>query len=572
MKEKKSIKITVTTFIWVLVIAIVIAIISTCIIMTNFITSKPENLGNEDVTNTILEESNLISNEAEEKTAEQENIVENYDDSEFELTFLKLENKKENMIYSPLSIKYAVKMLEEGANGISKEQISKLLGKTSLTKYISNENLSFANSFFVKDVYKSQVKESFINTLRNKYNAEIKFDNFENADSINNWIKEKTFEIIPEITTDEEVQELDFALINALAIDMEWEYKFLNKYQDNKYGNTDFLHEQLKREPLTDEEVYNRSIDIYADENVRKTKFKNNDNELDVSGMTIYATINNYDIVKELGEENIKNIVSEEYRKFAKEEEYDTEHAFGDFPLSEDVSDEGIKKALDEFLPGYIKELKENYHKLGATTDFYVYTDEETKVFAKDLKEYDGVTLQYIGIMPTEGNLDNFIKNIDMTKVNKYISNLKDVDEYKDFKDGVVTRIFGYIPKFKFEYDLELMKDLELCGVEDVFDAEKADLSNMVKENAFISTVLHKANIEFTQDGIKAAAVSMLGGEGAGMPFDYFFDVPVEEIDMTFDKPYMFLIRDKETNEIWFAGSVYEPLLWENEPENMYAY
>ena len=94
MKEKKSIKITVTTFIWVLVIAIVIAIVSTCIIMTNFITSKSENLGNKDVTNTVLEESNLISNETEEKTAEQENIVENYDDSEFELTFLKLENKK----------------------------------------------------------------------------------------------------------------------------------------------------------------------------------------------------------------------------------------------------------------------------------------------------------------------------------------------------------------------------------------------------------------------------------------------------------------------------------------------
>ena len=34
----------------------------------------------------------------------------------------------------------------------------------------------------------------------------------------------------------------------------------------------------------------------------------------------------------------------------------------------------------------------------------------------------------------------------------------------------------------------------------------------------------------------------------------------------------MFLIRDVETNEIWFAGSVYEPLSWDEEPERIYAY
>ena len=36
----------------------------------------------------------------------------------------------------------------------------------------------------------------------------------------------------------------------------------------------------------------------------------------------------------------------------------------------------------------------------------------------------------------------------------------------------------------------------------------------------------------------------------------------IEKIDLTFDKPYMFLIRDKETNEMWFVGTVYEPLLY----------
>ena len=566
MGEKKSIRITVATFIWILVGTIILAILSTSLTMYQALKKEVFN----DEANANIVENSVQKEIIQEEQKEEIPVVE--DVSEFELLFLKLENQKENKIYSPLSIKYALKMLEDGTNGESKEQISKLLGKTSLTKYVSNKNLSFANSFFIRDTYKSQVRESYINNLRNKYNAEVKFDSFESADSINNWINEKTFEIIPELTDDETVKTLDFALINALAIDMEWEYKFLNKYADNKYGNAYFLHEQIKRIPVEEHGFHDKSLDIYADENVCSNTFKNENEELEISGMRINATINNYDIIKDIGEENIKNIVSEEYRKFAKEEEYDRNHAYGDFPLSEDVSDEGIKKALDEFLPGYISDLKENYHKIGATTDFYVYTDEEVKVFAKDLKEYDGVTLQYIGIMPTKENLDAFIEKVDMKKINGYISNLKDVDEYADFNDGVVTKIYGYIPKFKFEYDLDLMKDLKSCGITDVFDMSKSDLSKMVEGKAVISTVLHKANIEFTQDGIKAAAASMLGGEGAGMPFDYFFDVPIEEIDITFDNPYMFLIRDVETNEIWFAGSVYEPLSWDEEPERIYAY
>ena len=112
------------------------------------------------------------------------------------------------------------------------------------------------------------------------------------------------------------------------------------------------------------------------------------------------------------------------------------------------------------------------------------------------------------------------------------------------------------------------MEKLKENGITDIFDIEKADLSNLTTSNAAISSALHKANIEFTQDGIKAAAATFIGGYGAGEPFNYEFDVPVEEIDITFNKPYMFLIRDKETGDVWFAGTVYEPLLWENEDEH----
>lgn len=54
-----------------------------------------------------------------------------------------------------------------------------------------------------------------------------------------------------------------------------------------------------------------------------------------------------------------------------------------------------------------------------------------------------------------------------------------------------------------------------------------------------------------------------MGGKGAGDPeFDYIYDVPIEEIDLTFDKPYLFIIRDKDTGDVWVTGTVYEPLPW----------
>ena len=114
---------------------------------------------------------------------------------------------------------------------------------------------------------------------------------------------------------------------------------------------------------------------------------------------------------------------------------------------------------------------------------------------------------------------------------------------------------------FNFDYELQLKDDLQKLGIKDVFDSSKADLSKLsTDKSTYISYASHKANIEFSNDGIKASAVTGVGGRGGGdCGFYYFFDVPVERIDLSFDKHYLFLIIDKSTNEVWFTGTVYEP-------------
>ena len=75
-----------------------------------------------------------------------------------------------------------------------------------------------------------------------------------------------------------------------------------------------------------------------------------------------------------------------------------------------------------------------------------------------------------------------------------------------------------------------------------------------------ISDAAHKATIEFSNDGIKAAAATQLSGAGGihGPSFEHLFKVPVKNIDISFNKPYMYIIRDKATGEVWFTGTVYE--------------
>ncbi len=475
----------------------------------------------------------------------------------FDLAFLKLENEEKNKVYSPLSIKYALEMLSEGANGETKKQIDTVIGDYKSKKYTNNEHMSFANVMFIKNTFKSNIKETYTNNLKEKYNAEVIYDSFENPNNINSWVSNKTFNLINNLL--DSVDDNNFFLINALAIDMNWNNQvhctFDHKIpciNDGIYSIS-YAHEKLEKDadrpysvvdyPYYDEE--NFYIDHYDYTNGVSTKVYNKFNGKEgIKGADILADFNKYNIVKDLGEDKIKDILRPEYEAWLKTEDGKT-----DLPV-----EEGLNR--------FINELKGNYGNSANSTDFLVHEDDNVKVFAKDLQEYDGTTLQYVGIMPKKDKLTEFVKNTNEEELNKIIKELKEV-KIDSFEEGYVTRIRGFIPFFKFEYELKLLEDLKKLGIVDVFDSKKADLSNMCKEgNNYIDPAIHKATIEFSNDGIKASAVTAAGGAGSttGPYFEHLFEVPVKEIDLTFDKPFMYIIRDKSSGEVWFTGTVYEPI------------
>ncbi len=452
----------------------------------------------------------------------------------FDLYFLQLEREKAgNKVYSPLSIKYALEMLAEGTRGESRHQLDAVIGEYKVRKYPNNEHMSFANAMFIRNSFKENVLPDYVDQINKKYGAEIVYDEFANPNAMNDWISTKTFRLINNLIDQDTVDQHDFFLINALAIDMNWvnliQCAPTNTKLPCKHYSVSYNHENY----------YAGVSEIPSENDYPAMTFNGKDN---IKSVQVGASFNNYDIVKELGEENIRKTVGEKYNEFL------ATGGCGDDPDTE------------TFLNQYIEEIGENYHREDASSDFYLYVDDDVKMFAKNLREYDGTTLQYVGIMPKQQELKDFVKDINAEKLTNYISKLKTL-KASNFKDGVVTKIFGNIPLFNYDYTLDLENDLKELGIKDIFDINQADLTGMLtKDTKRFITAAHKANIEFSNEGIKAAAVTMLGGAGAaGCWFDYKYDVPVEEIDLTFDKPYMYLIRNLKTGEVWFVGSVYEP-------------
>ena len=453
---------------------------------------------------------------------------------EFDLSFLKIEKNNKNIIYSPLSIKYALSMLSEGASGASKDQIDALIGEYKSNKYPNSSNMSLANAMFIKDTFKKNVMQSYIDDLKSKYNAEVIYDSFKTPDVINSWVNQKTLGLIPHLVDD--ISDRDFSLVNALAIDMEWNQLIqatVANYKDSYHVSYD--HQE-----------YSAGISPLGGDDYGIVKFNNGSKN--AKAVEIGASINNYDIVNTLGESNIRETITREYTKWLNEDSCDNDEA---------------KMDVTTYVNKYIKELNSNYKRVDTSTDFKFYDDENVKVFAKELKEYNSANLEYIGIMPKVKPLNKYIEETTAKDLSDLINKIKKV-ELDSFKKGSVYKITGGIPLFKYDYELNLMSDLKKLGVKDVFIQNKANLSKMVQDTkAVIDTASHKANIEFSNEGIKAAAVTDFGGRGAGIPceFEYLYDVPVVEINLTFDNPYLYIIRDKKSGEVWFVGAVYEPTM-----------
>ena len=80
----------------------------------------------------------------------------------------------------------------------------------------------------------------------------------------------------------------------------------------------------------------------------------------------------------------------------------------------------------------------------------------------------------------------------------------------------------------------------------------KADLSGIeTVEQLFVSAATHQANITVDEHGTEAAAATALVAEATSGP--------ARSATLTVDRPFIYVIRDQNTNEILFMGRVMDP-------------
>ena len=347
-----------------------------------------------------------------------------------------------NYLISPYNIEIALNMLRDGALGNTKMEIDNVIGNRTIKNINIPGSVNVANGAFIKNEYKNSIKSNYINTLKNKYQSEILYDEFIKPDVINNWVKEKTNEMIPKIL-EEMNPNFVMGLASALAIDVKWQNEF----------------------------------------------------ECDRTSSGKFTKVDN-------------SIIN--------------------------------------------AQMMHNTYKVNAK---YLKSDDAGGVILPFKSDSENNQLEFVGILPNS-NVNSYVNNLTREKLNSLLNSEKESSNK--------FYIHVSLPRFIYDYSVNDFKDvLQKMGINDAFNPTNANFYNMIErkentpDNVYVSDAIHKTHIELNEVGVKAAAITFFGMAGTGMPpKDY------EEVSVKFDKPFIYMIRERNTGEILFFGAVYEPNEW----------
>ena len=150
-------------------------------------------------------------------------------------------------------------------------------------------------------------------------------------------------------------------------------------------------------------------------------------------------------------------------------------------------------------------------------------------------------------LLPERGGFEQFEDSLNADLVEAITENLSG------------RRVALKMPRFEFESDFSLASTLASMGMPDAFDKDRADFLDMAilwpgEIRLFISRVIHKAFVSVDEAGTEAAAATAVI-----MAVTTSVTVPPEPVEMTVDRPFIFLIRDIQTGTVLFVGRVVDP-------------
>ncbi|MDD2560189.1 MAG: serpin family protein [Bacteroidales bacterium] len=143
-------------------------------------------------------------------------------------------------------------------------------------------------------------------------------------------------------------------------------------------------------------------------------------------------------------------------------------------------------------------------------------------------------------VLPRQGvDLDELIATLNAANWDNWLQQLNK------------TEIHLKLPRFKLEYEKELIPTMSALGMQSAFDSQRADFSLInAAQNLYIGLLKQKTFVKVDEEGAEAAAVTVVGMKlTAAMP----------EIQMTLDRPFLFMIKEKSTSCVLFMGRIGHP-------------
>lgn len=123
-------------------------------------------------------------------------------------------------------------------------------------------------------------------------------------------------------------------------------------------------------------------------------------------------------------------------------------------------------------------------------------------------------------------------------------------DNWRDwYEQRYEQKLNVKLPRFEINYKKDLIGDMQLMGIKDVFNRETADFASLSSKSNLYLNILDQYNyIKVNEEGTEAASVTSSGGGfGANVSKKEEFYV---------DRPFAFMIKEKSTGTILFMGKV----------------
>jgi len=164
-----------------------------------------------------------------------------------------------------------------------------------------------------------------------------------------------------------------------------------------------------------------------------------------------------------------------------------------------------------------------------------------------DGEGFQAVELPYVGgdvamlvILPDQGEFEVFEEQFSIDTVEGITADLS--------PRSIALRM----PRFEFESEFSLAGTLADMGMPQPFSTA-ADFSGMTGgKDLFISDVFHKAFVSVDEEGTEAAAATAVIMKLTSLP-------ATSPLEVTVDRPFLFLIRDRGTGAVLFLGRVVNP-------------